>query len=213
MGKIDENYFKSTDKDYSKIDEILADDEQILWRGKPKKSAYIVNAILKMLPIALIWIAFDATFITLMLTNIGWDAIPAPMKIFIFVFFAFHLVPVWIWLSNVITANRQHKNLEYAFTNRRIIVRSGIIGIDFKNVYYTDVKAVNLRVGIVDKILKVGDVYINSKTGATVLFDLTDPYFITQRLQKIVMDIKTDTLFPNDLRPDENKGYKTDYKG
>ena len=46
-----------------------------------------------------------------------------------------------------------------------------------------------------------------------MLFDLTDPYFITQRLQKIVMDIKTDTLFPNDLRPDENKGYKTDYKG
>lgn len=213
MGKIDENYFKTSDKDYTQIDEIIDDGEKILWRGKPKKSAYVLNAFLKMLPIAIIWLAFDGAFIALLLTQMGWDMIPAPMKVFIFVFFAFHLVPVWIWIANVVTANRQHKNLEYAFTNRRIIVRSGIIGIDFKNVFYTDVEAVNLKVGIVDKMLKVGDIYINSKAGATVLFDIDNPYFITGRLQKIVADIKTDTLFPNNLRPDENDGYKTDYKG
>lgn len=213
MGKIDENYFKTSDKDYTQIDEIIDDGEKILWRGKPKKSAYVLNAFLKMLPIAIIWLAFDGAFIALLLTQMGWDMIPAPMKVFIFVFFAFHLVPVWIWIANVVTANRQHKNLEYAFTNRRIIVRSGIIGIDFKNVFYTDVEAVNLKVGIVDKMLKVGDIYINSKAGATVLFDIDNPYFITERLQKIVTDIKTDTLFPNNLRPDENDGYKTDYKG
>ena len=213
MGKIDENYFKTSDKDYTQIDEIIDDGEKILWRGKPKKSAYVLNAFLKMLPIAIIWLAFDGAFIALLLTQMGWDMIPAPMKVFIFVFFAFHLVPVWIWIANVVTANRQHKNLEYAFTNRRIIVRSGIIGIDFKNVFYTDVEAVNLKVGIVDKMLKVGDIYINSKAGATVLFDIDNPYFITGRLQKIVADIKTDTLFPNNLRPGENDGYKTDYKG
>ena len=213
MGKIDENYFKTSDKDYTQIDEIIDDGEKILWRGKPKKSAYVLNAFLKMLPIAIIWLAFDGAFIALLLTQMGWDMIPAPMKVFIFVFFAFHLVPVWIWIANVVTANRQHKNLEYAFTNRRIIVRSGIIGIDFKNVFYTDVEAVNLKVGIVDKMLKVGDIYINSKAGATMLFDIDNPYFITGRLQKIVADIKTDTLFPNNLRPEENDGYKTDYKG
>lgn len=213
MGKIDENYFKTSDKDYTQLDEIIDDGEKILWRGKPKKSAYVLNAFLKMLPIAIIWLAFDGAFIALLLTQMGWDMIPAPMKMFIFVFFAFHLVPVWIWIANVVTANRQHKNLEYAFTNRRIIVRSGIIGIDFKNVFYTDVEAVNLKVGIVDKMLKVGDIYINSKAGATVLFDIDNPYFITGRLQKIVADIKTDTLFPNNLRPEENDGYKTDYKG
>ena len=213
MGKIDENYFKTSDKDYTRIDEIIDDGEKILWRGKPKKSAYVLNAFLKMLPIAIIWLAFDGAFIALLLTQMGWEMIPAPMKAFIFVFFAFHLVPVWIWIANVVTANRQHKNLKYAFTNRRIIVRSGIIGIDFKNVFYTDVEAVNLKVGIVDKMLKVGDIYINSKAGATVLFDIDNPYFIMGRLQKIVTDIKTDTLFPNNLRPDENDGYKTDYKG
>lgn len=213
MGKIDENYFKTNEKDYTQIDEIIADDEKILWRGKPKKSAYVLNAFLKMLPIAIVWIVFDGVFIGMGLTQMGWEAIPAPMKIFLFVFFAFHLIPVWVWIANVVTANRQHKNLEYAFTNRRIIVRSGIVGIDFKNMFYTDVESVNLRVGLVDKMLKVGDIYVNSKTGAAVLFDIENPYFITGKLQKIVADLKTDAFFPNNLRPDENNGYKTDYKG
>lgn len=213
MGKIDENYFKTNEKDYTQIDEIIADDEKILWRGKPKKSAYVLNAFLKMLPIAIVWLVFDGAFIGTLLTQMGWEAIPTPMKIFLFVFFAFHLIPVWIWIANVVTANRQHKNLEYAFTNRRIIVRSGIVGIDFKNMFYTDVESVNLKVGLVDKMLKVGDIYVNSKTGAAVLFDIENPYFITGKLQKIVADLKTDAFFPNDLRPDENNGYKTDYKG
>jgi len=32
------------------------------------------------------------------------------------------------------------------------------------------------------------------------------------RIQKISHDIKTDIIFPNDLRPKENHGYSTDYK-
>ena len=105
MGKIDENYFKTSDKDYTQIDEIIDDGEKILWRGKPKKSAYVLNAFLKMLPIAIIWLAFDGAFIALLLTQMGWDMIPAPMKVFIFVFFAFHLVPVWIWICLLYTSD------------------------------------------------------------------------------------------------------------
>ena len=44
-----------------------------------------------------------------------------------------------------------------------------------------------------------------------VLFDINDPYFITQKLQEIVIDIKTDIEFSNGLRPEENLGYKTKY--
>ena len=117
-----------------------------------------------------------------------------------------------MWISNVLTANRQHKNLEYAFTNKRIIVKSGIIGIDFKNIYYSEISSVNLKVGIIDRIMKVGDIYIKSLESATVLYDLENPYFITQKLQKIVVDIKTDIEFPNNLRPDENNGYNTKYR-
>ena len=211
MAKLDENYFKidPSGRDLKTIEDVIGSDEQILWSGKPKKRAFLINAFTKMLPIALIWLLFDGAFIGLMIGTM--DEIPASVKIFMTVFFLFHLMPVWIWLSNVLTANRQHENLEYAFTNKRIIIKSGIIGIDFKNIYYSEIDSVNLRVGLVDRIEKVGDIYIKSIGGANVLYDLENPYTLTEKLQKIVVDIKTDIQFPNNLRPAENDGYNTKY--
>lgn len=211
MAKLDETYFKieSSGRDLKNIEDVIGSDEQILWSGKPKKRAFLINAFTKMLPIALIWLLFDGAFIGLMIGTM--DEIPAPVKIFMVVFFLFHLMPVWIWLSNVLTANRQHENLEYAFTQKRIIIKSGIIGIDFKNIYYSEIDSVNLRVGLVDRIEKVGDIYIKSIGGANVLYDLENPYSLTEKLQKIVVDIKTDIQFPNNLRPAENDGYNTKY--
>lgn len=211
MAKLDENYFKidPSGRDLKNIEDVIGSDEQILWSGKPKKRAYLINAFTKMLPIALIWLLFDGAFIGLMIGTM--DEIPTSVKTFMTVFFLFHLMPVWIWLSNVLTANRQHENLEYAFTNKRIIIKSGIIGIDFKNIYYSEIDSVNLRVGLVDRIEKVGDIYIKSIGGANVLYDLENPYTLTEKLQKIVVDIKTDIQFPNNLRPAENDGYSTKY--
>ena len=211
MAKLDENYFKiePSGRDLKNIEDVIGSDEQILWSGKPKKRAFLINAFTKMLPIALIWLLFDGAFIGLMIGTM--DEIPAPVKIFMVLFFLFHLMPVWIWLSNVLTANRQHENLEYAFTQKRIIIKSGIIGIDFKNIYYSEIDSVNLRVGLVDRIEKVGDIYIKSIGGANVLYDLENPYSLTEKLQKIVVDIKTDIQFPNNLRPAENDGYNTKY--
>ena len=162
-----------------------------------------------MFPIALIWLLFDGGFIVAMCTTGAMDSAPPFVPLILVVFFAFHLTPVWIWLGNILTANIQHKNLEYVFTNKRIIIKSGVVGIDFQNVYYSEIESVNLKVGLIDKMLKVGDIYIKSKNGAKVLFDIADPYFITQKLQQIVIDIKTDVEFPNALRPEENPGYNT----
>ena len=210
MKKINENYFKNTNKSsMTEIKDTIGQDEQILWQGKPKKGSYILSAVSKMLPFALIWLLFDGGFIATMI--LGDAEIPPEMTIFFVVFFAFHLLPVWIWLYNIITASKKHKNIEYAFTNKRIIIKSGVIGIDFQNIYYPDIVSVNLKVGLTDKMFKVGDIYISSMDGAKVLFDIEDPYFITQRLQEIVIDIKSDIEFPNNFRPEENKGYRTVY--
>ncbi len=213
MKNIDENYFKNskTDSHMTEIKEIIGKDEQILWQGKPKKKAFILASVFKMMPLALIWLLFDGAFIGTLIGTGAAKEMPTGVLIFLIVFFIFHLIPVWIWIANIITAGRQHKNLEYVFTNKRIIIKSGIIGIDFQNIYYSDIDSVNLKVGLIDKLLKVGDIYIKCNREAKVLFDISDPYFITQKLQQIVVDIKTDIEFPNDLRPATNSGYNTKY--
>ena len=128
-------------------------------------------------------------------------------------FFGFHLLPLWIYIANIVKTVAGAKNIEYVFTNKRIIVRSGVIGIDFKNIYYTDVEGINCKVGIFDRMFKVGDLYVKANDQSAVLMNIVTPYFYLEKLQKITLDIKADIQYPNDLRPKENHGYDTEYKG
>lgn len=212
MAKFDENYFKTNDetpKDFD-IDSLIGENEQKLWQGKPNKKAYVMSNVLKMLPFALIWLAVDGTMIGLIIKFAS--QLPVGAIIGMAVFLLFHLAPVWIWLYNIITASKRHKNIEYVFTDKRIIVKTGLIGIDVQNIYYSDIQSVNVKVGLFDKICKVGDIYIKCNQHAYVLWDLPNPYNLANKFQKIALDIKTDINYPNALRPDENTGYKTSYK-
>lgn len=211
------NYFKheeTENKGNISLKEMvdLSDDEQILWTGKPNKKVYLLEQFFKMLPFVIIWLAFDSFFIYMMISNTNGSALPPGLIVFFIAFFAFHLMPVWFWLSNLLTARKRLKNLEYAFTNTRIIIKSGFFG-QIDNIFYSEISSVNMRIGFLEKMFHVGDIYIRTTDSKFyTLENLSDPYFLTNKLQKIVVDIKTDIQFPNDLRPEENHGYKTKYK-
>lgn len=212
MKTIDENYFINTEeKKTGSIEDNLVEDERILWQGKPRKGSYILSAVVKMMPIAILWLCFDGGFIGLLIGFRIWDSVPIGLIFFFIFFFAFHLAPVWIWLGNILKANRSYKNVAYAFTNQRIIVKTGAIATTITSIYYSELVGVSLHIGIVERLFKVGDIYISSTDQSIVLEDIEDCHFVSNQLQKIAHDIKTDILFPNDYRPQTNHGYKTDY--
>ena len=196
----------------------LIEGENILWSSKPKKSAFIINKVLVMMPFALIWLLFDSMFII----PIVKSGQIKEMLFFIIPFFAFHLLPVWIWIANCLTASKKWKNTKYYVTDKRIIIQTGIIGANYETIYYKDIKNVNLRIGLIDIMLGVGDRYIDTgarrstKNGTrsvkSAILDIENPYEIYPKLQKIVLDIQTDVEFPNAYRPSENSGYNTKYK-
>lgn len=210
---IDEEYFRiDNTKSKDKIEDILDCDERVLVRLKPNKKAYVLERVVKMLPIVLIWLAFDLAFIIGM--SVGGVFKEEPMfLLFVIPFFALHLMPVWIWIAGIVKGVGEYKNIEYAFTEKRIIIRSGLIGVDFKTFYYSNISGVNVKVGLIEKMFKVGDIYVKSDTQSAVLDDIEHPYEYLSRLQKITLDIKADIYYPNDLRPEENHGYNTKYKG
>lgn len=202
--------YEQANKNFEKINvnDILVSDESIIWNGKPKKSAYIINKVITMLPIALIWLIFDSTFIISFISLGNF----MEMLWFIIPFFALHLMPVWIWLGNILTAKKNWENTEYYVTNKRIIIVSGFIGMNYQTIFYKDINNVHLRIGIIDKLLKVGDIYFDTSENKMQFFlDLENPYDLYTKLQKIVFDIQTDIEFPNNLRPNENNGYNTKY--
>lgn len=209
---INEDYFKTKEPiKQNQIEDILEPNETILQRLKPNKKVVILESIFKGLPFALIWAAFDITFIVIMISTGMFQENPG-MIWFVIFFFGIHLLPLWLYIAGVVKSVAGAKNLEYVFTQKRIIIRSGVIGIDFKNLFYSDIEGINCRVGIFDRLFKVGDLYIKAHNQSAVLMNIESPYFFLSKLQKITLDIKTDIQYPNDLRPKENHGYQTNYK-
>jgi uncharacterized membrane protein YdbT with pleckstrin-like domain len=51
---------------------------------------------------------------------------------------------------------------KYFVTNKRVLIRSGLIGTDFNSIYLTEVKTVNVNVGLIDKIFSVGTINIDT---------------------------------------------------
>ena len=209
---VDEDYFKVDENiKNNEIKDILDEEESVLLTLKPDRKDYILESFLKGLPIALIWLAFDTFFIIMLITTNAFEQ-NKWLIFFVIGFFALHLLPVWLYFGGIIKRVGGYKNISYAFTDKRIIIRSGVIGIDFKFAYYSEIESVNVKVGIWDRMFKVGDLYIKSPTQTLLLEDIKSPYAYASKIQDLVRDLKADINYPNDLRPEENHGYRTKYK-
>lgn len=170
-----------------------------------------------MAPFALIWLGIDSAIIIAFFSTGAVNDV----LFFIIPFFSIHLFPVWVWLGNILTANKKWKNTKYYITDKRIIIQNGFIAENYQTIYYKDIKNVNLHVGIIDKLLGVRDIYFDlgsrhTSDGAsnmgTGFLDIVEYNELYQKVQKVVLDIQTDIQYPNALRPETNPGYNTTYK-
>lgn len=200
------------DYEYSTQAPMLAAGEAILWRGKPKKSAFIAGKSLTMLPIAIVWLCVDSSLIA--------SAFSGDSPWFLIPFMLLHLFPVWIWLGSTLTAGKRWKNTAYYVTNRRVIIQGGFLAVNETSLFYKDIRNAQVRIGLVDKLFHTGSivldngVYVSGKNQPPkpTLENLEDPHGVYNRIQKIVLDIQTDIEYPNAYRPAENPGYNTRYR-
>ena len=187
-------------------------DETILYEGKPDKKCFIFESILNpLLPVAIIWAVLDMSFMGFAVGGMQRIMIP---------FMLIHMMPVWIYLGGVIFSFRRYKNTYYVVTDHAVYVSSGIFTMNLQEKTFAELSRVNLHRGIFDQMFNVGDIQIttNQFTKKNVpavitinsISNYTEVYQMVKKLQK---DIYSDIMYPNDLRPNENHGYKTKYRG
>ena len=187
-------------------------DETILYEGKPDKKCFIFESIFNpLLPFAIIWAIFDMGFMGVAMGSMQLIMIP---------FLLFHMMPVWIYLAGVIFSFRKYKNTYYIVTEHAVYISSGIFTMNLEAKTFAELSRVNLHRGIFDQMFHVGDVQITTDQftrknmpavlGINSISDYAEVYQLVKKLQK---DIYSDTMYPNDLRPKENHGYKTRYRG
>ena len=171
------------------LEKILEPGERIIWEGRPKKNAYCINSIAALTPFALMWLLFDSFFIIAAISG-GVDII---LAIFLIAFFSIHLMPVWIWIGQMLTANKKWKNVKYALTDRRILIQDktmALVGINYKDIIKVDFYNFGL-----DKFFGVGDVHIeftekySYDDGDAQILDIVDAYEVYSEINRRALGV------------------------
>ena len=115
---------------------------------------------------------------------------------------------------------RKYRNTYYIVTDHRVYVSGGIFTMNLETKTFAELSHINLHRGIFDQFFNVGDVqlttdqFTNKGTPAVIALNSISDYANVYRLvKKLQRDIYADTMYPNDLRPEENHGYRTKYRG
>jgi hypothetical protein len=205
------SYSTSSSKLPPQFEAILDRDEQIQWSGQAKMLPFVLTGI-PFLIVGCLWGAMDYFgFIRHMSGAEG-------MRGFMIPFFALHLFPFWGSILNMFRLMLVHKNTFYAFSNKRLLIRSGFWGTDFKVIDYDRIQDLTVTVNPVENMMGVGT--IKAFTGAygpkgRPVFDrfvaIADPYEVYRRLKQVSVDVKTDGNYPNAMCPAANPGYQTEY--
>jgi len=194
---------------------VISDNEKIIWEGKPNKKCFILESIFNpMLPFALLWAGFDIFAIGLSFDGSGFGFM-------IFGFLLLHMMPVWIYLGGVILAFRKYNNTQYIVTDLGLYVSGGAFRYSYDMKPWAELSNISIERGIFDQRLGVGDVVFygdtiqrangKSYTQSMSIINIPDYEEVFKLTKNLQRDIHSDTMYPNDLRPEENHGYKTKY--
>ena len=162
------------------LKEMLELGERILWYDKPHRTPFILkNAGFSILGIPLL--AFP---IVMLGSSFPKVILEPPVLLFfsfwygiiVFVFFGAPIYAILVW-----------KNIFYVLTDRRIVVRKGLIGIDYDVLGLDMIRQVNINVGLWDKIYRTGTLTIQA-IGVTPLklYCIRNPREIQATINKAI---------------------------
>jgi membrane protein YdbS with pleckstrin-like domain len=197
--------------------EAVKDDyEDIYWTGRPLLIPFLATGI-PFLVIGIIWGVITFSFFSdgFMFNAFMFDG-------FMTMFIIFYLFPFYGSILNMLRLVLVYQNTYYAYTNKRLMLRTGFFGTDFKTIDYDKIQNIEVNVNPLERMLHVGTIKVNtgevgrSKNGTysiyTKFIGIENPYEVFKQIKQVSLDIKTDWKFPNDMRPKNNPGYQSTYK-
>lgn len=163
----------------SQLELLIGADENVLWSGKPNKRGFILEGIFNsMLPFALFWAFIDLSIIRGIFTGDINNA-SNESTLFILIFMAVHMMPVWIYLFGILTVIIKYKNTQYAVTEKGVYVSSGVFTANCDMRPFSEITNIRVHRGIIDQMLGVGDVilstndYYRTSRGRTMRYQLS----------------------------------------
>lgn len=138
------------------IDSILENKEQKRWEGKINRKVIVTTLVIGLIIVIGLSVFFFSK------ETINYTSNEQPKQIS-----GFFIGSIILSLGLLIVVLNFFSNfvVEYAITNKRVIIKSGLIGTDYKSIYFEQMTGVVIDVGLIGKIFGTGNVKID--TGKT----------------------------------------------
>lgn len=174
------------------ISTILEDNESVIWEGKQDLKTTIISAVFAVGILFLIWWIFSAI----------WSAGGGSCEINGRPGTPEECAKILNWIGTgayllgliaPIGAYLYYRVTVYVITNKRVIIKSGLIGADIRSIFFEKIKSTFVNVGILGKIFGTGTIMIDSgnitqtKNGSQIAYDkfanINSPYEVYKILQ------------------------------
>lgn len=181
---------------------ILQEDEEIIKVIKPNKTRYIYLSGLVYTLFALIPILVMAIPLGLAFESFEEYGTPEPLVIELSVLGGLVLLGIiitWVGLS------MSYKKTFYAYTNKRILIRRGFIGVDYATLDFEMIGGLMVNVNFLDRLMRGSDnpgtitfgssaspvIYTrNGRTAAYAFRNIDHPYEVYRDLKHMVDEYK-----------------------
>jgi membrane protein YdbS with pleckstrin-like domain len=193
------------------FDSVKDDNEEILWTDKPRFIPYAITGLGLGIG-AVIFVGIYYVMTKDIRKNSGATGL---FSVWVAV------LPVALFLWSFLVKILSYRNTSYAFSNKRVMVRTGFLATGFKIIDYDKISDIEVTVNLIERAFNVGTIkFFSGRTESndgmtTKLYDrweaIANPYEVFKQLKKVSVDIKTDFNYPNALRPETNPGYDTKY--
>jgi hypothetical protein len=169
------------------FEEILLKDEEVLWAARPVKTPFLLTDIWPMLLALLIGIG-SLVFVQQIETKKKSD-------FFYWIFPVFVIVqPLWFAARKLLTFPKTM----YAYTNKRVLIRTGIFGVKFISLDYNKIFDMQVNQSLIEKRYEAGTIkFYSGKMDSednTKVFDawtsIEKPHEVFKRMKEIAGEFK-----------------------
>lgn len=214
----------------SDLEVMIGPNEKILWRGRPDKKCFILKGLTQGIFIAMPIFELGVIFMTVVMALGGFfsmvmeEADMADKISAIVLVSMFHIVPVCSYIANVKLLFRRYRKTEYIVTDGGVYISGGALSNACVMKPFAELSQVYMYRGIWERWLDVGDVVMltyqdNSQpehshaVRAISISYIPDYLQVFELVKQLQTDIHSDIMYPNDLRPQANRGYQTQTMG
>lgn len=190
---------------------ILDGNEKLLWIDKPN---FILYVVIKNLPInifILLFLGFVHFFFSMIFAGGDGD------NNIVYTMYALFIIPIiLLFIKTTIGSLLSYFNTYYACTNKRLIVRTGAVGISFEFLDYDQIENITLRTGVIEKKFNCGSLFISNQSeedtsdnepSGLIFQNIKKPEATYKAIQRIIRDIRTDWVYPNKLRTQKSQNH------